>query len=406
MFSLGCKDENELGLNILPTSDLINTVFSDTSTVITSTAYDDSVRTDELSIQLLGSDSDQVFGTSNAGIFAQVNLEGTPAFGLSADGDSIFLSLAYLDYYGDTTTAQTVHVYRLIDPMYIDSTYYSWKYFTHDSLNELGSLNFSPKPNSWDTVNNLPAIPQIRIRLADWLADSIVAQVGSGTFLSNELWLNYFKGIYIKADPISNAGAISYLNFFNSKLTMYFHNTIDTTAYVFSLTGSRVNRFNHNHATLAAGNHIGNPADTVNFLQSMAGLKTTIKFPYLKHFKDSGSILIHRAELSITAEPGGINTPLPDNLILITRNSAGEKVFPVDYYETSGYYGGNLNPSTNVYTFNIARHLQRYVDGIVDNADFELIVSGNGVIADRAVIKSGSSASNRMKLSIYYTKLN
>ena len=138
----------------------------------------------------------------------------------------------------------------------------------------------------------------------------------------------------------------------------------------------------------------------------MAGVKTKISFPYLKHFKDSGSILINRAELKITSDAGGAFTPLPAQLILITRNSSGEKVFPIDYYESSGYYGGGLNPSTNVYTFNIARQIQRFVDGVVNNADFELIVASNGVIADRTVIKSGSNTTNRMKLSIYYTKLN
>ena len=80
-------------------------------------------------------------------------------------------------------------------------------------------------------------------------------------------------------------------------------------------------------------------------------------------------------------------------------------VFPIDYYESSGYYGGGLNATSDGYTFNIAQQLQRYLNGTVSNSDFYLIISGSGVVANRAIIKSGSNPNTKMKLSLFYTKL-
>ena len=93
-------------------------------------------------------------------------------------------------------------------------------------------------------------------------------------------------------------------------------------------------------------------------------------------------------------------------MLLVIKDENGQNAFPLDYYESTGYYGGDLNSASDGYTFNIARHLQRFIDGKVDNADFYLLVSGSGVDASRATIRSGSNLSDRMKISLLYTKIN
>ena len=93
----GCKDENELGRDILPDGDYLNTIFSDTTQVSTLTMKEDSLRADELSLQLLGSDKNPVFGLSTASVFTQVNLEGTPTFSNLPQADSLVLILSYSD---------------------------------------------------------------------------------------------------------------------------------------------------------------------------------------------------------------------------------------------------------------------------------------------------------------------
>lgn len=405
-FFAGCKDEEEVGLNLLPPNDQLYTDFNDTSTVLTQTLLEDSLRTDELSLQLIGSDRSPVFGLSVASVYAHVNLAGTPTFGDSAVADSLILTLAYSGYYGDTIAQQTLNIYKLTDDMYIDSSYFSSRNFGYAST-PIASLTFAPKPN---TIDTLTVSPRLRITLDRSQADSILLMDPSD-YASNAAWLAKFKGLYFQAQPVSGPGAISYFSFFNSILSLYFHNGIVDTlnsVYNFSLAGARLNSFSHDYTGSTVGNQISNPLpdDSLNFVQSLAGVKTKITFPFLKHFLDSGSILINRAELKITAEPAVIPYSLPGKMLLVTKNESGETIFPIDYFESAGYYGGDLNATSDGYTFNIARHLQRYLNGTVTNVEFYLIVSGSGVEANRAIIKSGSNQNAGMKLSLFYTKLN
>jgi hypothetical protein len=410
IFFSACKDENELGLDVLPPGDQLTTVFSDTARVNTRTLREDSLRTDELSLQLLGSDLNTVFGLTTASVYTQVNLEGTPSFNNEPVADSLVLVLAYSGYYGDTSTTQGLNVYRLTESMYADSGYFSDRVFSHDP-GVLGSISYTPHPYTQVVVGNDTVAAQLRIRLDQALADSMIALNGSSVFNSNADWLNYFQGLYLESTPVAGEGAISYFNFFNSKLVLYFHDTTDVTlvkSYNFSLTGARLNHFDHDYSGSEAGMQLSDSTfrDSINYLHAMAGLKVRISFPFLKHFVDSGSIVINRAELKISANYPVVPYPLPQKMLLVIKDANGLNSFPIDYFESSGYYGGDINTTGDGYSFNISRHLQRYLDGTLDNAEFYLIISASGVESTRAIIKSGSNLDTRMKLALTYTKLN
>jgi hypothetical protein len=404
-----CKEEDPIGLLLLPENDQLSTVYSDTSTVVTSTQLEDSLRTDEVSVQLLGQNNDPVFGTSIANVYTQVYLQGTPAFGVQPTTDSLILILDYSGYYGDTLSDQTIEVFRLTEDLHPDSSYYSNRNFQYEPA-ALGTLTFKPKPNTRVSIDSLTTYEaQIRIPLSNTLGDSILALGGSSTLSSNASWVAYFKGLFLKASMpnITEDGAISYLNFFNSKLSLYFTDSSNAKkVYDFSLNGARLNQFSHDYTGTDVGNQLASPSftDTVNYIQSMAGVKTKVNFPFLKHFLDSGNILLNRAELKVFAETAVPPYALPQRLLLVTENANGDIIFPIDYYETSGYYGGALNSSGDGYVFNIARHLQQYLNGTVTSGDFYLIVSGAGVEATRTIIKSGNNPNLKMSLSVYYTK--
>ena len=405
LFSGGCKDENEVGLNLLPTGDQLGTVFSDSTYVLTTTVTEDSLKSDELSLQIIGSDRDPVFGLSTASVYTQVNLVGTPSFGVLPVADSLVLILTYAGYHGDTTSSQTINVFRLNEDIHIDSSYYSSKTFGFDP-SALGTLSFTPHPN---TVDSPETVAHIRIPLSIALADSLVALNGLPEFSSNANWIAYFKGLYLEATDATGQGAISYFNFISSKMTLYFHDTTNTAKnYNFSIAGARVNHFSHDFTGSPVGNQLNNPAfnDSVNYVQAMSGVKTKISFPYLKHFLDSGSIVVNRAELKIEGVmPIVIPYSLPAKLILVTTDNSGTSIFPIDYYESATYYGGFLNTDGYTYTFNIGRQLQLYLNGAIHNADFELVISGSGVLGNRLILRSGINPNSRMKLSFFYTKL-
>ena len=64
---------------------------------------------------------------------------------------------------------------------------------------------------------------------------------------------------------------------------------------------------------------------------------------------------------------------------------------PLDYFETSGYYGGGLDASTRTYRFNLARQIQAILDDRIGNNGFYLVISGSGVQAARAILGSGKT---------------
>jgi hypothetical protein len=406
----GCKDPDELGLNVLPPGDQLQTVFSDTSTLITTILQEDSLQTDELSLQLLGCINDPTFGISTASIYTQVNLAGTPAFGTNPVADSIVLVLGYNSFYGDSSESQSVNVYQLTTDMSVDSTYYSNANFAFDPTS-VGSTSYIPSLNPV-LVGTDSLAAHIRIKLDTAVANRILSQNGQSTLNSNAEWLTYFKGLKIESGSSVNPGkgGISILNFFNSTMTLYFHNDNDTAAkkYNFSLVNARVNNFTHNVAGSVVEPYLSSgTTDSLCFVQGMSGVKTKISMPHLKHFIDSGSIVVNKAELKITAQgTAPENYPVASRLFLTTKSDAGLNTFPIDYFESSGYFGGDFNTSTNTYTFNIARQVQGILDGTYNNSDFYLVVASAGVTPNRVVIGSSTHANYKMKLSLYYTKIN
>lgn len=409
-FLSGCKDSDEVGLTVLPESDPLSTAFSDTATIDCRVLTEDSVRGDELSASLLGAYGDPVFGKTKASIYAEVLLQGSPTFVNLSTVDSLVLQLFYSGYYADTTTAQTVTVYRLKENINPGSTYYSFKDFAREDQ-PIGTRAYVPQPYTRIVVDSDTVSPQLRIPLDLALANEIVSLSGQPALSGNSSWRNYFKGIYIESEgnTASGKGCISTIDVFNSRLNLYYHDTTNTArVYQFTLTGGRVNRFEHEFGELAVGRQLrdSTDGDSLTYLQSMSGTKIKISMPFLKHFKDSGSIVVNKAELNITLTDGSTNGyPAPANLLVLALDESGNVGFPLDYFETSGYYGGGLDATTRTYRFNLARQVQAILDDRIGNNGFYLVISGSGVQAARAILGSGKNVSDRMKLKLYYTKL-
>ncbi len=414
----GCKKPDGIGLNVLPSEDLFYTVFSDTASITTTTTREDSLRADELSRILFGSIKDDSVGLTNSSYFGQILLSSTP--NLISDSthsrvaDSLVLSLAYTGWYGDTSISQKIHVYRMTEDMNVDSNYYSDRLFALDGANDLEKTQ-SPYlilPTSNVVVDTTSVSPQLRVELNDAIRDEIFGLNGHVEFTSNDYWKSYFKGLYIEVNPATNGGgAILYFdpNSAYTRMTLYYHEDTIAKSYSFTLTGgARVNHIDHDFTGSSANVQLMNPNQqfTFNYLQPLAGLKTKISFPYLKHFVDSGSILVNKAELVVTVPSGSSTTtnPVPDNILLLAKNDTGGYQFPIDYYERN--YGGAFSITSNTYTFGITRTIQRILDGTTADYCYTLNILGSMVEANTARIGGGVGSDSRMKLKLYYTKLH
>lgn len=416
-----CKESSVIGLDVQPESDLLNAAFKDTSTLISYTLLEDPFKTDETSLNLLGSYNDPVFGKASASIYTQVRLPNNITdvnFGAGLVFDSLVLTLPYSGYYG-TLESQTVKVYELSDDLYKDSSYYSNRSLNHQST-ELADITF--KPMSDDKI--------LRIRLSDQFGGNLLSQ--STNLKDNTAFLKFFKGLYIAPANTAQAqgeGALLYFNLTDSlaKMTLYYRKTvtiksisnpqkdssyIDITHFAFEINSSsaRFNHFEHDYSSSSAiVNQLKDPSLGQNlvYLQQMAGLKTKIKIPYLKNWVDSGPIAINKAEVVLKLDPQYIsnNYSVPSKLSLVEIDSLGNSINLPD--EKDSYFGGDYNSSTQEYRFNIARHIQSILDGKKKDYGFYLLpfVAESNLNAERLVLGGGGNTSYQMKLRLTYTKL-
>lgn len=410
-----CKEPTPSVLDVVSDSGKLN--FVDTSTVISFTLPDDSIRTDETTLNLLGIYNDPVFGISQSSVFTQIRLSAENLdFGNPSDLqiDSVILSLKYAGIYGKKT-AQTIKVFELKEDMFSDSSYYSTKTFQYEP-SEIGTINITPNITDSVNVGGINEPPQLRISLNNIIGEKLIKSPDASVYQSNANFLNYFKGIWIVSDstaiPASGDGAILYFDLLNaySKLTVYYRNIADTDTFKFDFLindkCARTSHFNFNRS----GTNIFS-TDTVNgnnliYIQSMGGAKAKIKLPFLENFVKNGKVAVNKAEIIFTAENNSSTDFSPHaNLQLANIDSEGNTTFLIDFFEGSAHYGGTFDTTKQQYIFNITRHVQflltKQAEGENYNFGMYLMGSGKAVNANRTILKGNKNVTFR----ISYTPL-
>jgi hypothetical protein len=418
------KKPEQIGEGIQPDKDLITLKFSDTSGIVAYSIREDSVRTDKPEHSMLGSIKDPVFGTTVASFYTQIRLSNSNHdFGENPQLDSLVLQLAYSGYYGDTTTAQTIRVYELAEAIYYDSAYYS-----HD-VKDFGSLDYAaytfvPKPKTTYKWQGDTLSPLIRMRL-DHLSPSLGEKLlsASETHLSaNDKFVEYFRGIYVTADPVSENGAVLNFNLPSvlSGLTIYYSNDEqDSLRFEFTITSSdaRFNRFDHSDyqdADPDLKNQLLN-GDTLLgrnklYVQAMGGIKTKLFFPNLTRFaaQQGGKIVVNEAKLIFTGR--SIDTLLyfpPSQLALVKVKEDGSYSLLSDQLEGDNYFGGSYLPLSNQFQFRLTRYVQDLIlNGGDEDYGLYVFISGASSRANRWVmngIQPDNDTLSPLRLELNYS---
>jgi len=222
----------------------------------------ESVQTNNARIYKLGTYSDPVYGTSETSILTQLTLgESDHDFGQDPQLDSVILTLPYFsqqieegEYELDSIFGQgsfeikiseSNQFLRTVDPGENGEFEDSQIYFS-DQLNEyLPNINtgnpiFTSEPIkpsdstgvkvlfdqiSADVVDTLNVSPRIRLKLPnEFFEDKILSKAGQEELISNENFVNYFRGIYIDTEQIGNESvmALFNLNQQDAGITMYY----------------------------------------------------------------------------------------------------------------------------------------------------------------------------------------
>lgn len=416
LFSIiwSCKKEPDLlGLDMIPESDLLDHEFIDTTTIIAYTVMEDSLQTNLLATNLLGSLTDPEFGTTTASIYTQFRLSSTNvSFGTSPVADSMILTIPYKGIYGDTLAMQNIRVYELGDTLSQYNTYYHIS--TIPVLSQIvGQASFIP--NTWlaDSIDGVKIYPHMRIALSQEFANNILT-TGSANLADNKVFTKVFKGLYLTSDDATTpgSGAIMYLdlNHKQSKITLYYHNSSDTLTEEFLINSNSVkfnhyNHFNYNGANpLLLEQFAGNPASGSEklFLQSMGGAKIKLEFPFLESLSKK-KIAIHEAALILENEDPDDFYPLP-SLIGIRTFDTAYHVLP-DESEGSSYING-IAVANSRYRIRITRYVQnRLLHPEEADDPLYIIAAGSSLSSNRAVIKGTAAGAGRMRLLIYYTEV-
>ena len=415
IFVSSCQKEPDLiGLDLLPPGEYLKLDFTDTASLIAYTVREDSLRTDELSLNLLGSIADPVFGTTTASIYTQYNLaQSNLTFGENAVADSMVLTLAYSSIYGDSTATKTIRVYELADTLSYDSTYYSFQ--TRAILPQLiGEATFVPNLSEADSVDGARMPPHMRVLLTQEFADKIIT-ADTSILANNDNFLAAFKGLYITSADATTAGSgsILYLNLLDavSRVKLYYHNSLDTS-FVSFVIGSASARFNHyNHFGYAGADPMllqqFNGDTTVGqdrlFAQAMGGAKIKLRIPYLSEIASNKKIAINEALLIIQNDDNTGTYKMPSTLALRKLTSTGSYEALPDEVEGSSFIDGTLN-GTQQYSFRITQYVQnRLLNPDEPDYGLMLVIPGSSISSSRTVLKGPENSSGAMKLVIYYT---
>ncbi len=417
-FSLffSCRDSEITTPGVLPDSEKLGLLNTDTSSLIAYSLPDDSIRTDETSLNLLGIYNDPVFGVAEASINFQLRLSiENFSFGNPSDLtiDSVVLSLAYYSIYGDTSP-QSFKVFELNEDLAKDKNYYSTNSFLTKTP-ELGSaINVVPRIFDSVLVGGVNQGPQMRISLSNSIGSFLLNTVQ--TSQTNSAFLNVFKGLQIKPQfssaPPLGTGAILYLNLQSkyTRLTVFYKDTAEKS-YEFLINNdcARTTGFSFNRSGTSIFYNDSVNGDNLLFIQSMSGVKTKIKIPFLGKFVENGRVAVNKAEIIFNLEDNS-ELPYPPhfNLYLSSIDSSGLPGFLLDQFEGADHYGGDYNATSKQYVFNVTRHIQylltNYYEGKNLNFGMYLMAGGKSVNANRTILK-GNKNTNPLKFKISYTPL-
>ncbi len=434
---VSCKkkdDDSILGLDVQPESDLVGVTITDTSSVYMFTQKVEAVRSYNDQYKYLGSTQDPFFGRTDASIYTNISISNNltnVSFGVNPVVDSSEIIIYFPGQsLGDTSSVLKYDVYLLSEKLTSDSLYK-----TNSTISKSTSLVSSYTGKITHRGTSLCLILPFDDNLAQYILTT------TSNLTNNTAFLNAYKGLYITTSNSTlgtpGYGAIRRFDLDNeiSGVNVYYHDGNSTSSkgesFKFSFRGSdalRFNHINHNYVSGASSNLYDQitgtgTIDTLKgntniYLNCFGGTRAKLYFPYLKNFSDSQTVSINRAELIIKVDeivsPYSINYGYPANLALIACGSDGVEELVYDQLEATDFvkYGGNYSSNEKQYVFNIARQVQKIINGSIKNYGFYLVnatPSKSTVVRrdnrlERVVIGGKSNINFTPKFKVTYVK--
>lgn len=425
IFSCG-KQPDTIGLDLVGTN--IPTVGNDTLVeVFIYSTLEDSVISDETTVNVIGSMQTATFGLTNASAYSHLRIsDPNPVWGPNPVADSIHLYMVYDTSYGNLNTQQTFNVYRVSQDFIIDSNYYSNNTLGYHEDQVLAQHTFVPDltpilvtDSTDDGVDSSYLAAFLTIPIENWFAEYIF-NLDTSFLAGNEEFIEEFKGIYIRPDDVNGIGEGSLLSFDllseRSYLNIYFHNdTADSLNYKFliNLNCARIGKYEHDYElsidqTFKEQVLQGNQelSSEKLYLQGLGGVQTFMRFPGLEAMRDKEGRIINEARLIFQSENYDENFQPPSTLYLFDYEIVEDTIRLTtlnDQSEGDNYFGGRLNEDNNEYWFRISLEAQKIVNGDSIN-DIVLYPAAKSVRPHELVIPGTNPANpGYFRMQVIYT---
>ena len=477
LFTWGCNkmDSTVLGSDLVPAVDNVLT-FADTLSIETLREHNvDTTRLGRSETHVLGSiNNDPVFGKTKADIFLQLkptffpyffgNAKDTinPALNAKTHFDSVFLCLAYVGFYGDTSKPQHIKVYQLNENTsnFVDTISHRLNF--KPDMPYLGNLLgeatiYQPDLKNFvllKTSKKDSVTKQIRIKLSNAFLTSLF-NGDTAFYRSDPLYKIKNKGFAIVADGGNFANGLFYTSLTNAATRLEVHyvatNTkLDTAFSSFLLypenlpglsASANANAIIRDTSTSEFPNA---PDPTALYIQSAPGSAIRLNIPALATMPNR---IIHRAEIIVEQITGSANDNVltaPPYLYLDIIDTGGVNRYKPLYYDLSpnsfynpditssffptegidqNYFGGYLRSITDgagkrsYYTFNLTRYVQNLVTKKGTNYKFRVYAPynfnyygltrpyQNNLAFGRIKIGSGTNARYRLRMRIVYSNI-
>lgn len=389
---------------------------------------------------LFGDFRDPVFGQAKSTINMQFLPPQLPELDSMMGIDSVVLILPYTrgGFYGKTEGETfRMRVTELTEVFNEDLEYFSDQdvataseaMVEHEFIATLDSVEYV------DYIQTTPdtlSLPHLRVPLPVAFGDSLFSfyRTDSASFVDFDLFLNRFPGFQLEPTT-QNEGILAFtLLSVRAGVHIYYRDSANLSRkYQFIFSNNQAVQFasfEHNYEGTDALPLIenGSDNDSLLYIQGMAGLRSKITLPDLSDLND---VAINQAYLDLYLARGEsldtANYPLARQLVLKSRNDAGEEVFIedvaiVDRRQLSygPFFGGNPefveSEGAIRYRMSISNYVQDVLDGTMSDEFYIIPIENNdltdnkrGEIAERVILYGGDHPQYPIKLSVTFTQL-
>ncbi|MFM8912162.1 MAG: DUF4270 family protein, partial [Flammeovirgaceae bacterium] len=435
LFLFSCEDKGVLNADRNFSRSTLQTVFSDTFAIVTSTTLFDSIPTSNTNTLLIGDAADPLMGRIAASTYFQVGF--TQPFLPKSDAtyDSVGLVLSYNDYwYGDTTQAVTLDVFELsqtprprqtvpyrgedrVSLFTVPSGFYntSRSQFINSAI-ATKTIRFSPLRDSI----YIPLPSSFGKRWFD------IAKADTTQFFknANSFVTDFFRGLHIEG--ASGAGAsIAGFRSGRCKIRIFYKTLIrdvpEQVRFDFPVVNAALqfnsltaDRSGTPIATLARRRTI--PSTQTNgqtYMQSGIGIGTKIEFPSLKKFFLDRKIVLIDAILEVYPVQNTYlgNFPPPRTLALFKTDNSNVPFEPVPPFDRSNVLSTNIfldkeYSQETKYTFVLTNYISAELlnaNEVITPVMISSIAPGVNTELNRVAIGGRNHPISKSKLKIFYS---